>query len=125
LTFDSALSGHTPGGVRSRRSNGVDLGSAGVAQAPSAIITAPGGRIAVLHHAAGTEPSSVQLFDGETGALLSTLPLPPSTSRSMLAAGQTELFILGSYSSPFDFDPGTDTDLPSSARGVYISRYSL
>jgi len=94
-----------------------------LAQTPSKIITAPGGRIAVLNHASATAPS-LQLFDGANGALLSTLPLPP-TSYPVLAAGQTDLFVLGDYSSAVDFDPGPGTDKPTSSRGVYISRYSF
>lgn len=87
---------------------------------PSALIAAPGGRIAVL----STVPS-VQLFDGATGALLSTLPLPPTSSHPVLAAGQADLFVLGDYSSAFDFDPGPGSDQPPSNRGVYISRYAF
>jgi len=94
-----------------------------LAQSPTTLIAAPGGRIAVLNQASGTNPS-VQLFDGSNGAILSTLPLPP-TSSPVLAAGQSDLFVLGDYSSSVDFDPGTGTDKPSSSRGVYITRYSF
>jgi outer membrane protein assembly factor BamB len=96
-----------------------------LAQAPTSLIAAPGGRIAVLHNGATSDPSSVQVFDGTSGALLSTLPLPPSVSQQVLAAGQTDLFVIGDYSSAFDFNPGSGTDKPSSTRGVYISRYSF
>jgi hypothetical protein len=91
-----------------------------LSQPPSALIAAPGGRIAVL----STVPS-VQLFDGATGALLSTLPLPPTSSHPVLAAGQADLFVLGDYSSAFDFDPGPGSDQPPSNHGVYISRYAF
>lgn len=96
-----------------------------LAQAPTSLIAAPGGRIAVLYRAASSDPSSVQVFDSTSGALLSTLPLPPSISQQVLAAGQTDLFVIGDYSSAFDFDPGSGTDKPSSTRGVYISRYTF
>jgi outer membrane protein assembly factor BamB len=95
-----------------------------LAQPPSSVITAPGGRIAVLNQPSGSAPN-VQLYEGTNGELLSTLPLPPTSSHPVLAAGQTDLFVLGDYSSAFDFDPGTGTDQPSGSRGVYISRYSF
>jgi hypothetical protein len=94
-----------------------------LAEIPSAVISAPGGRIAVLSQPSGSAPR-VQLFDGANGALLTTLPLPP-TFYPVLAAGETDLFVLGDYSSAADFDPGPATDKPSSSRGVYISRYSF
>jgi hypothetical protein len=94
-------------------------------QEATTLIAAPGGRIAVLHRSATSDPSSVQLFDSATGNLLSTLPLPPSISQQVLAAGQTDLFVFGDYSSAVDFDPGAGMDKPISSRGVYISRYSF
>jgi len=90
---------------------------------PLAVVAAPGGRVAVLNQPADEAPN-VQLFDGASGALLSTLPLP-AVSRPILAAGQTDLFVLGDYSSALDFDPGPGTDKPTSSRGVSISRYSF
>jgi len=96
-----------------------------LAQTPASVIAAPGGRIAVLYRGAASDPSSVLVFDGTSGALVSTLPLPPSVSQQVLAAGETDLFVIGDYSAAYDFDPGTGTDKPSSGRGVYITRYSF
>jgi len=104
-------------------SNGHILWRTSLKEIPYAVIAAPGGRIAVLFQPSGSNPS-VQLFDGSSGALLSTLPLPPSYY-PILAAGQTDLSLLGDYSSAVDFDPGNGTDKPSSSRGLYISRYSF
>lgn len=103
--------------------NGQIVWRTALSQMPYAVSAAPGGRIAVLNRPSTGNPS-VQIFDGSNGALLSTLPLPP-TSYPVLASGQSDLFVLGDYSSSVDFDPGTGTDKPNSSRGVYISRYSF
>ena len=103
--------------------NGQILWLKKLSQTPTAIGAAPGGRIAVLYQPSSSNPS-VELFDGTSGARLSTLPLP-ATSYPVLAAGQTDLFVLGDYSSSVDFDPGAGVDKPSTSRGVYISRYSF
>lgn len=102
-------------------STGHILWRTSLAQTPAALVTAPGGRIAVLSTASGVQ---VQLFNAANGALLSTIPLPP-TSYPVMVAGETDLVVLGDYSAAFDFDPGPGTDKPASTRGVYISRYSF
>lgn len=96
-----------------------------LSQTPDAVIAAPGGRIAVLNPQSGSNNPRVDLFDAATGSALSTLPLPYALAHSVLAAGQTDLFVLGDFTSAFDFNPGPGTDKPSATRGVYISRYSF
>ena len=89
---------------------------------PYGLSAAPGGRIAVLNRP--SDSVSVDLYDGDTGSALSTLPLPLS-DHPLLAAGQTDLFVIGDYAAAFDFDPGPGTDQPTATRGVFISRFTF
>ena len=89
---------------------------------PYGLSAAPGGRIAVLNRP--SDSTSVDLYDGATGAALSTLPLP-ATGFPVIIAGETDLVVTGDYAGAYDFNPGPATDQPTATRGVYISRYTF
>lgn len=102
-----------------------------LAVAPAQIIAVPGNRIATLTQQ--LDPITqmpipnatyiISIYSTADGSLLSTILA--GMMGQMVAAGTTDLFVLGVVSSAADFDPGAATDSRGSTPGVFISRYSF
>jgi hypothetical protein len=98
---------------------------------PTSIIAAPGNRIVVMSQQVdastqstnATLPYVLDIYSEADGTLLSSISA--GTMAQYVAAGQTDLFVLGTVSAAADFDPGSGTDSQGSTAGVYISRFSF
>jgi hypothetical protein len=96
---------------------------------PSLLSVAPGGRIATViptmmnGSVDPTGPYTLYVYDDSDGSLLTSFSAGQGAQR--LAAGTTELFVIGASVSPANFSPGAKPDVQGNPSGVFVSRFSF
>jgi hypothetical protein len=91
---------------------------------PRFIALAPGDRILTVDDVASAGAYPLNLYSGADGRHLASFPIG-SNDQSAIASGKTEIYVVGSVSTPTDFNPGAATDTLGSTPGVYISRFTF
>jgi hypothetical protein len=125
--------------IRVRQTDGKILWRTVLPVPAAQIATIPGDRVAILEKradfGAGAGPYGIYLYSTVDGRSLSTLstglanPVPTSVEGNggpvMMAAGTSDLFVIGAVVGAADFNPGSATDMKGSTPGVFISRYTF
>ena len=117
--------------VKINHTNGQIVWRTDISALPVQIIAAPGNRVVTMTQqldsttlaAIPTSPYQLNVYSNTDGTLLSSVSA--GMMAQYMAAGTTDLFVLGNVSAASDFDPGTGTDSQGTTAGVYISRFSF
>jgi hypothetical protein len=125
--------------IRIQQTNGKILWRTVLPVSVAQITIVPNNRVAILEKradfGAGAGPYGIYLYSTIDGRSLSTLstglanPVPTSVEGNggpvMMAAGTSDLLVIGAVVGAADFNPGAATDMKGSTPGVFISRYTF
>lgn len=92
---------------------------------PDRLVLAPGDRVVTTDTTSSDGSYTLGIYSGADGALLSRIPVSSKAPVQVLAAGNTEMFLVGSVSTALDFNPGAATDTQGATAGLFISRYAF
>jgi hypothetical protein len=92
---------------------------------PDRLALAPANRIVTISEAASDSPETLDLYSGLDGLHLSSFSGASVDHYGAVAAGQTEMYLTGTVTTPSDFDPGAATDMLGATPGVFVSRFSF
>ncbi|MFZ5893114.1 MAG: hypothetical protein ACOY0T_18795 [Myxococcota bacterium] len=120
---------NAPGKILAKisRTNGKVLWRTTLASNPWSIIIAPGDRIVTVDQEGdATTPYTLSIHSGADGALLSRVSTGQNPSGDLVvAAGLTEMFVVGQVSTAADFHPGAAVDSHGASPGLFVSRFAF
>jgi hypothetical protein len=95
------------------------------ASLPDRLVLLPGDRVVTTDVVNSDGSYTLGIYSGTNGSLLSRIPVSAKQTVQLMAAGKSDLFLVGSVSSSVDFNPGTAADNQGSTPGMFITRYSF
>jgi hypothetical protein len=112
--------------VKISHTTGKVLWRKALAASPQSLAIAPGDHIVTVDQVTGTAtPYGLSIYAGTNGALLSSIKTGSTDSSLVVAAGKTELFVIGPVSRAADFNPGVAVDTQGAQPGLFVSRFSF